>query len=261
MKKLLVILLILISTVAVGQSYSKIRQKTQFNDTVKIMKSIIAPSATLDNELVTKEQVLLKADTVPLSDYIDGANNQMAIFRGDSAVIGLTTGAEGQVIKVVSGVPTWSTDNTGGSGTSSLYAVTTSVYTNTQAVLTVIPQLTIDLAANSSYEVEFCLIVGTSADAYGTGYSVNLSSTSGAAINGGMYGSLTQSTQKIRTYSSFNTLMGPFMQEASMWGVIMYRGIIKTGSTAPTLTISHYKYDSGTSTVTVNSYLKATLMP
>jgi len=59
----------------------------------------------------------LKADTVALSNYISGANTQIAKFRGDSAVVGITNGVDGQVITMVSGAPAWATPTAGNSGT------------------------------------------------------------------------------------------------------------------------------------------------
>lgn len=74
---------------------------------------------------------MLRADTLPLSNYITGTNGQLAKFRGDTAVIGITSGTEGQVMKIVSGSPVWATQNPGtvtlvGAGLGLYGAVTTS---------------------------------------------------------------------------------------------------------------------------------------
>jgi len=110
MKKLYVILgLTLIAVSGFGQL--KVTQSVRYYKDATFDKSPTVPAATGANKALSLQQArdsfFIKRDTVALSGYISGANGQIAKFRGDSAVIGLTNGSEGQVLEIVSGVPAW----------------------------------------------------------------------------------------------------------------------------------------------------------
>jgi len=119
MKTLYVILgLTLIAVSGFGQL--KVTQSIRYYRDATFDKSPAIPVADGANKALSLQQArdsfFIKRDTVALSGYISGANGQIAKFRGDSAVIGLTNGSEGQVLKIVSGVPAWGTG--GGTGDS-----------------------------------------------------------------------------------------------------------------------------------------------
>ena len=140
-----------------------------------------------------------------------------------------------------------------------LYArVTGSNATTTGQSLVTVTGLSLSLLANSVYEIEVNMTCSTTAVTSGIGYGINLSNTSGASIEAQVYGASTSSAMKTVRISAFNTSAQAFLTTSGQTGGVMIKGIIVTGSVAPILTVQHLKVTSGTSTVFVNSYVKAT---
>ena len=139
------------------------------------------------------------------------------------------------------------------------YARVTSTATSTTQTLSNITGLSQDLLASSVYEFEAVLSVSTSTGTNGTNYGVSLTNTTGASIEAQITGSTSTTANKTLRLSSLNTAASSsFLTTASISGGVVIKGIIVTGSTAPTLTIQHLKTTSGTSTVFANSFLKVT---
>jgi len=140
----------------------------------------------------------------------------------------------------------------------SLYArVTGSDATTTGQSLVDITGLTLSLEANSVYEIYACLMVGVTAVTTGQQFGVNLSSTTGATISAGAFGTLAAATAQGKRISAFNTATTAFNTASSGTGIVIISGIVTTGATPPTLAIRHLKVTSGTSTVYIGSFVSA----
>lgn len=138
-----------------------------------------------------------------------------------------------------------------------LYArVTGSNATTTGQSLVNITGLSIPLAASATYEFEAVLSVSTSAVTTGTAYGVNYSAA-GATVEASITGSSTATASKTLRISALNTATTLYLATSAQTGAILIKGGITTGANAGNLTISHLKLSSGTSTVFINSYLKA----
>ena len=109
MKTILFFLLIL--ACISGFAQLKVTQSVRYYKDATFDKSPTIPVADGANKAITLQQArdsfFVKRDTVSLGDYISGAGGQLARFRGDSAVVGITNGSEGQVMKIISGLPAW----------------------------------------------------------------------------------------------------------------------------------------------------------
>jgi hypothetical protein len=132
--------------------------------------------------------------------------------------------------------------------------VTGSNATTTGTTLTNITGLSVALAANTVYEFYASLSVASSSTA-GTKYGVNFS-TAGATVEATYIGASSATSTVAGRISALNTATGVLMAVAAD-GAIHISGVITTGANAGNLTIQHLKVTSGTSTVYINSYLKA----
>jgi hypothetical protein len=132
--------------------------------------------------------------------------------------------------------------------------VTGSNATTTTQALGNIPGLTLPLLANSVYEFEAALSVASSSTA-GNGYGINFSAA-GAGIEAQITGTLAAATQKMQRFNALNSAQSPFVTVAANGGISI-TGIVTTGANAGNLTVQHLKVTSGTSTVFINSFLKA----
>ncbi|WP_316814421.1 hypothetical protein, partial [Pedobacter heparinus] len=143
-------------------------------------------------------------------------------------------------------------------GATPTYArVTSSNATTSSTSLADITGLSLVLAASTTYEFEAVLSTGTSNVTTGTNYGVNLSNVTGASIEAQITGSATTTASKTLRITAFNTAASSVFQTiSSQTGGVVIKGVIVTGTTAPTLTIKHLKVTSGTSTVYINSFLK-----
>jgi hypothetical protein len=131
--------------------------------------------------------------------------------------------------------------------------------TETGQTLVDITGLSIALLANTTYEFEAVLSVGTSADTTGIRYAVQYSAA-GASIEAGINGSSTSTACKAERISAFNTQTGVYMASTNQSGQIVIKGIVIVGANAGNLTIQHLKVTSGTSTVRIDSFIKTKII-
>lgn len=139
-----------------------------------------------------------------------------------------------------------------------IYSRLTTNHTTTSTSLTSITGLALALQANSYYEIEIVLGVNSSSQT-GCGYGLNWSSIN-AYIEAQISGTNTITGSKCLRFTNFNASVSPWLTAAvstAVAGGIMIKGIITT-TNAGTVTVQHHKVTSGTSTVYLNSYIKAT---
>lgn len=130
--------------------------------------------------------------------------------------------------------------------------------TTTGQTLVDILGLSANLEASSTYEFEVVMSVGVTAVTTGTQYGINLTSVTGASIEGHFIGGTSATASLSKRITAFNTAVGTFCTATSGTVGVIGKGIIITGATPPTMTVKHLKVTSGTSTVYINSYLKVT---
>lgn len=135
--------------------------------------------------------------------------------------------------------------------------VSSSDVTTTGQTLVDIAGLTLALEANSTYEFEAVLSTLTSAVTTGVRYAVQYSAA-GATIEAGITGSSSATVTKTERINAFNTQTGVYMTVSGQTGQMLIKGIVVVGANAGNLTIRHLKVTSGTSTIRINSFLKAT---
>lgn len=135
--------------------------------------------------------------------------------------------------------------------------VTGSDATTTGQSLVDVTGLSVVLAAGTAYDFEAVLGVTTTAVTTGTKYGVQFS-TAGATVEAQLLGSLTSASSQSERISALNTATAAYLTTSAQSGQVLIKGIIITGINSGNLTIQHLKVTSGTSTVKVNSYLKAT---
>jgi hypothetical protein len=136
-----------------------------------------------------------------------------------------------------------------------LYARVTGLnVTTTGQSLVDITGLSLPLLANSVYEFEVVISIQSSSTA-GNGYGINFSAA-GANIEAQIHGTLTATASKSLRISALNTAATPYCTIAGT-GVVIIKGIITTGANTGNLTAKHMKVTSGTSTVFINSFIKA----
>jgi hypothetical protein len=128
--------------------------------------------------------------------------------------------------------------------------------TRTAQTLADITGLSIACLANSTYEFEAVLMVGTSAVTTGVSYGVQFSAA-GASVEALASGSKTTAASMTERIAALNTATGAFLTTSAQAGGIIIKGVITVGANAGNLTIQHLKVTSGTSTVRAKSWLKA----
>jgi hypothetical protein len=129
--------------------------------------------------------------------------------------------------------------------------------TTTGQVLVDITGLTLALLANHTYEFEAILSVQASSAA-GNEYGVQFS-TAGATVEAQISGTLAAGTSQSTRISALNTATVAYVTSGATGG-IRIQGVIVVGANAGNLTIRHLKVTSGTSTVFISSFLRATLI-
>jgi hypothetical protein len=84
-------------------------------------------------------------------------------------------------------------------------------------------------------------------------------SGAGATIEGGIVGSsnATTATTAERINALATATVNAFLLGSAQTGILKIQGILVVSTTAGNLTIQHLKVTSGTSTVFINSFLKA----
>jgi hypothetical protein len=118
--------------------------------------------------------------------------------------------------------------------------------------------LTLALLANTTYEFEAVLMVTTSADASGTKYAVNFSAA-GATVEAAIVNPTSGTASRVERISAFgSTVVSTSLTTSGQSAGVIIKGTVTTGANAGNLTVQHLKQSSGTSTVRVGSYLKAT---
>ena len=212
---------------------------------------------------VPRTDYLAPSDTLPISNYINGANTlasgKIAVLRGDSSVVTLSGGTTGQaVVKQADGTVAFATV---GGGNSSLYSILASSTNTSSATLVPLSGISLTLAANSTYEIEFVLAVSISAVTTGAGFGLYYNGGAGATLGGTMSGSVTSTSAKYVNVDTFNLSYAGWLTTSGQTGGIYYKGIVSTGTTSQPLTIVYLKTTSGTISVYPPSYLKATLIP
>ncbi len=209
---------------------------------------------------VPKVDYLSPSDTVPLSDYISGTAGRLAVFRGDSSVIAMGSGTEGQVVTSVGGTPTWQTPAGGTGGMNLLYADLSQDVVINSTTLTDVTGMVLMLAANSKYIVEFMLVGITSTSVNDVGFGINLSNTTGATIIGGLTGPTTLADTYLSGTSdminAFNTATTGFFRNSTLNGSVTFKGRILTGATAPTVQV-RVQGSSGQFTIYAGSFITA----
>ena len=163
------------------------------------------------------------------------------------------TGNSGKFLTTNGTASSWGTP--AGSGATYDFArVTSSDATTTGQALVDVTGLTLPLLANSTYEFEASLSVASSSTA-GTQYGVNFSAA-GGSVEAIITGTLASATQQTKRISALNTATIAFVVVAADGGIVI-KGVITVGANPGNLTIKHLKVTSGTSTVRINSLLKA----
>ncbi len=135
--------------------------------------------------------------------------------------------------------------------------VSGNITTTGQALVNIPGMMIVSCSANSIYEFESVMTVGTSAVATGTRYSVAFTGT-GAFIAGTIMGTrsnFTSSIEPIFTGSLASTTA--FLTVSNTSGSIYIKGTLRTGAGIGNLTVQHLKVTSGTSTIVTGSYLWA----
>jgi hypothetical protein len=117
--------------------------------------------------------------------------------------------------------------------------------------------LSVACVANAVYEIEANLTCSTTTVTTGNEYGIQFSQ-SGAAFEGQCKGSLTTVVDQSVRISALNTATVAFLTTSGQSGGILIKGILTTGANAGNVTVQHLKATSGTSTVFIGSYLKAT---
>lgn len=236
-----------------GNTITNLKPSVNPTDVVIRSENVNADwSATSGNALI-----LNKPDTVRMSNYIKGAAGSLAKFApGDSSVISLSNGADNQILTMVGGAPAWASPSTSSSG--SLYGYVTDTYDITSTTLVNITGMSISLQASSTYEIEVNLLCNVSAVTTGAGFGINLTSTTGAYFKGLMWGSTTTSANKMVLVDTWDTATSGWLTTSGSYGGVKLTARLTTGSTAPTLTVKALKTTSGTLTIWLWSYVKAT---
>lgn len=132
--------------------------------------------------------------------------------------------------------------------------VTGSNVTTTGQTLVDATGLSVALKANTVYEFEAVLMTQSSSTA-GNQYAVNYSAA-GASIEAQISGTLAAATSRSDRISALNTATVAYNVVAAV-GAMRIQGIVTTGANPGNLVIRHLKVTSGTSTIFINSYLKA----
>ena len=138
--------------------------------------------------------------------------------------------------------------------------VTGSDFTTTSTTLVDITGLSIPLAANSRYEVVVWLSCATSADINGIQFALNYT-VAGGAVEAWVTPGVFTSNSAFRTdrISALNTATGNrYLQTSGQDGFIVITGTVTTGANAGDLRARCQKATSGTATVRVLSYMRAT---
>jgi len=128
----------------------------------------------------------------------------------------------------------------------------------TAAPLANIPGLSLPLAANSTYLIEFNLVCQISVNS-DIGFGINLSSTTGANISGTLMGPTSiagYTGARSKMIIAFNTSTTEFYSLSTVVGGTIFKGIVTTGSTAPTLYVQSYEAAANL-TISTLSYLRA----
>lgn len=128
--------------------------------------------------------------------------------------------------------------------------------TTTGQSLVDITDLSIALAANTTYEFEAVLMVTTSASTAGNQYAVQFSAA-GATVEAGVIGNKSNTTALADRISGLNTPTQAMVTSSASSGTVTIKGVLATGVNAGNLTIQHAKVTSGTSTIRKYSWLKA----
>jgi len=136
-------------------------------------------------------------------------------------------------------------------------AVSGSNVTRTAQTLADITGLTLALSASATYIFEAVLSVGTSADTTGAEYAVQFSA-GGSTVEAQIIGSSTSTATKSERITALNTATSAYLTTSTQSGQVLIKGVLVTTTNAGNLTIQHLKVVSGTSTVFIKSYLKAT---
>ena len=177
---------------------------------------------------------------------LDASNLVKTKHLGTGAASGSTFLAGDQTYKTIVGGNAWD----------SIVQVAGSDFTTTGQTLVDITGLLCGLLANSKYEFEAMLFVGTSAVTTGCKYGVQFSA-SGAAAYVVYSGAVSSTTGAITSTNALNTACATaFLTTSGMLGMVIVKGFIVTGANAGNVTMQTMKVTSGTSTVKVGSMLK-----
>lgn len=193
-----------------------------------------------------------KQDTLVSGTNIKTINGASVLGAGDLvvSVSNAATATALQTPRTINGV----SFNGSANIIAGLYArVAGSNVTRTAQTLADITGLSLALAANAVYDVQVCMSVASSSTA-GNGYALAYSAA-GASVEGQASGTLAAATQKTMRISAFAASQ-TFVTVAGDGG-IWIQAIVTTGANAGNLTVQHLKVTSGTSTVYINSYIRA----
>ena len=145
--------------------------------------------------------------------------------------------------------------DTGAWGYDPLFArVTGSDVTRTAQTLADAAGLSVALLASATYEFEAVLMV-TSSSSAGNQYAMQFSAA-GASIEAQAQGGTTASAAISVRITAFNSAATAMCTVAGSMGVLI-KGIVTVGGNAGNLTVQHLKVTSGTSTIRINSFLRA----
>ena len=212
------------------------------------------------NSTTAQSKFLSKTAVLPLTNYFDATSTategDISIWKNDSLIGKLSGGTTGStLVKQSNGK--WAAGSASG-GSSLLLARTTSTSYVTSTSFMNVPELTLSLEANSSYEISFQLLLGIEDSADGCGVGINLSSVTGASFGGLFFGTQTTGVTAMALGDVFDGYSGGFLESNPAYGGVKFDGILTTGSTAPTLYVRIEKTTSGTVSIYVPSFVKAT---
>ena len=177
---------------------------------------------------------------------LDSNNRVRPVHLGTGTPSGSTFLAGDQTYKAVITGNAWD----------SVVQVAGSDATTTGQTLVDITGLTFGALANSKYEIEAVLFVGTSAVTTGCKYGIQFSAA-GAAAYVVYTGAVSATTGATTSTNALNTACATaFLTTSGSLGMVMIKGFVITGANAGNITIQHLKVTSGVSSVKVGSMLK-----
>lgn len=135
-----------------------------------------------------------------------------------------------------------------------IYIIQDSNVTTNSTSLIDITNFTVSMLANSTYEIEVVMTVGSSEATNGVKYAVHFTTSGATNVNMCTYGQVGSASMK--TEQLVWDVACTAMAKSSVIGGVIIKGLVKVGANAGIFSIQHEKVTSGTSTIYSGSYLK-----